>query len=512
MLPWCSSLLQAAEPTHHPKAWAWLSEQFDPTQGDSPLAQRLTQLSQAAEYTAKPSAEAQAERLLLAWYSGHSLTQADGFEALLAKAPRWHWATRFVLAQLDSRRGQHQRAANTFAGLVVEPSPLQAASAMGWCYSSLQALVGRSPYLRPWLLLGTLLQAFVYLGQLMANQAVSVKGVSWVWLSKVAWAWLLVYPQRHLTSNPEPTLAWLDAQRRRYPGCVWLAQAWLTLLLVAKRPQQASFWLDEALQRHPNNLGIWQLKAQWALHTQQADEALTTLEHLIRNQPQHAAHYEWLASLHWQQGRKAQAMQCLSVVLTLETQRERKAKLALTLAEWLHQNQQADAALGYVHLALSLCPRLPEAKQWLMALLREQHAYLALEAHCQWAAAQQPDQPGLWATSLGYVAGESQHHQRAKRLYLEALHHDANDQVAANNLACLYLEVFHEPRQAEALLKRLLNTDDSITLAHFNLGRALSAQGKTVEAAAAYERARQLNHTSHDLDDTDLANRLSELF
>jgi predicted Zn-dependent protease len=481
------------------------------------LETRLAELTQQAEYSHTLPPEAVAEKLLLLWYQGATALANPQFEAQLSKAPQWHWATRYVVAKVAMRSGQWQQAISKLTTLWAEPSPLQMASglALASCYVMQAVVQHHNPYYLRW---SNLLNALWVGGRTLALAATSRtlapedKRQHVAHAKATLWAWLVVRPRLNAETTRGTALAWLGQQRHRFAGSALLNTLWGEALLLNRQVAQAQFWVTEAHQRHPNHVATWQHMAQVALLTQQPAQAERWLKALITETPTETAAYELLAALYWQQGQKPQAIEALLVVLSLEADPARKARFALTLAEWYHSLKQSMAALGYVQLALALQPANTEARQWLMALLREQNAYLALEAHCQLASGQQPTESGTWATSLGYVAGETGHDERAKRLYLDALRHNPQDTVAANNLACLYMEVFHQPAEAEALLRSLLVADNSVTLAHFNLGRALSLQGKALEAAMAYERARQLNHVTHDLDDNELASRLSELF
>ena len=497
--------------------WAWLALHTSPTHSTPVLEARLAELTQLAEHSHTLPPEAVAEKLLLLWYQGATALANPTFEAQLSKAPQWHWATRYVVAKVAMRNGQWQQAIAKLTTLWAEPSPLQVASglALAQCYLMQAVAQPATPYLlRSVNLLKALLVGVQALGLAATTRTLTPeqKHQHVAHAKAAVWGWLVIRPRLNAEVTRANALAWLSQQRHQFAGSALLNTLWVEALLLNRQVAQAQFWANEALQRHPNHINTWQHMAQVALLTQQPAQAEQWLKALMTESPTDTTAYELLAALYWQQGHKPQAIEALLVVLSLEADPVRKARFALTLAEWYHTLKQSMAALGYVQLALTLQPTNPEARQWLMALLREQNAYLALEAHCQLASGQQANEAGTWATSLGYVAGETGHDQRAKRLYLDALRQNPNDTVAANNLACLYMEVFHQPAEAEALLRTLLQADNTVTLAHFNLGRALSLQGKALEAAMAYERARHLNHVSHDLDDNELASRLSELF
>ena len=96
--------------------------------------------------------------------------------------------------------------------------------------------------------------------------------------------------------------------------------------------------------------------------------------------------------------------------------------------------------------------------------------------------------------------------------YNKAITIDPEYSIAYNNLGVIYLDGIGNVKEAARLFEKSIEINPSYTLANFNLARAYQAMDDLTEAAEYYQKALNLNKTSHDIDEEDIMTRLHKLF
>jgi tetratricopeptide (TPR) repeat protein len=480
----------------------WQSTQWE--QDTNPLPLLINQLHQALEQCNEdelttPQAKAQTQQLqgLLAasyWQQGQCQRAVA-----IAQAHPQHPLAAWVLGSWCVRQGQ------------VPPALAHLARAKGH-YQALDGLVLASIW--------------------EARAAVCNNAPPKHWGHRLWWGSLLAsrllryavaYPQRVLGVGQAVTNAliapkhWLDRlnhQARQLPGCaLWPLLAADTCLTMGLTDQAKSHYL-RLLDRHPANV-----EAVRGLLTcaEGQDDVLAMvalverLEALVPNDPQVPCYKGNLAQL-GQRYDQALGYYQQALLLSASGDAQWQVRLLHSMADlYEHQFHDTAAASQALIHALTLQPQDLATRHRLCALLNQDNQLSTARLLCQQAVTAQPNLAS-WHTSLGFVAWREGALPEAKQAYLSALALNPDDEVAANNLAVIYLDWDATPLKAAALLERVVAKQPQYALAYFNLGRAYSLTGHAIEAAQSYHQAQTINDKTHELDANDLNQRIADLF
>lgn len=115
-------------------------------------------------------------------------------------------------------------------------------------------------------------------------------------------------------------------------------------------------------------------------------------------------------------------------------------------------------------------------------------------------------------SKLGMALWEKDFLEEALVAYHKAINLNPDYDIAQNNLGVLYLDGLGEPAEAQKYFLRAIELNPNYTLAYFNAGRTAQILKDTVNAAAYYQMALDLNKLTCELDDEDIKDRINELF
>ena len=96
--------------------------------------------------------------------------------------------------------------------------------------------------------------------------------------------------------------------------------------------------------------------------------------------------------------------------------------------------------------------------------------------------------------------------------YEKAIRFDPNYDIAYNNLGVIYLDDLGRVQKAIELFEEAARCNPNYALAHYNLARAIAITGNKIEAAKLYQIALDLNSYSHELDQSEIEEKIQGLF
>ena len=134
----------------------------------------------------------------------------------------------------------------------------------------------------------------------------------------------------------------------------------------------------------------------------------------------------------------------------------------------------------------------------------------AIKAYCD-AIKIDPENAKAYG-KCGMALWENDFLEEAIVAYNKAITIDPEYAIAYNNLGVIYLDGIGNVKEAARLFEKSIEINPSYTLANFNLARAYQAMDDLTEAAEYYQKALNLNKTSHDIDEEDIMTRLHKLF
>ena len=87
-----------------------------------------------------------------------------------------------------------------------------------------------------------------------------------------------------------------------------------------------------------------------------------------------------------------------------------------------------------------------------------------------------------------------------------------DSEIVYNHLGVIYLDGIGNTEFALKCFEHAYDIDNEYTMAVFNLGRVHQELGNLTLAAEFYNDAKELNKTTHDLDDDEIEERIFSLF
>jgi len=115
-------------------------------------------------------------------------------------------------------------------------------------------------------------------------------------------------------------------------------------------------------------------------------------------------------------------------------------------------------------------------------------------------------------SNIGYILWQLDMNEAAIDAYTTAIHYDRHNVIAQNNLGVIHLDEYQNAQHALPLFQSAFSLKADYTLACFNVGRALEALGRNMEAAEAYSTALKINQLNPELEDAEIQAHLDRLF
>ena len=178
---------------------------------------------------------------------------------------------------------------------------------------------------------------------------------------------------------------------------------------------------------------------------------------------------------------------------------------------YLEIKENPEAAIVLYQTASVLNPQSADCHISIGDLFFSQEDYEnAIKAYCD-AIKIDPENAKAYG-KCGMALWENDFLEEAIVAYNKAITIDPEYAIAYNNLGVIYLDGIGNVKEAVRLFEKSIEINPEYTLANFNLARACQAMGDLTEAAEHYQKALELNKTSHDIDEDDIITRLHRLF
>lgn len=337
------------------------------------------------------------------------------------------------------------------------------------------------------------------------------EGVKWTQLFSVLPESLLAWFQEEYGDKEDALNRYLNLYQR-YPGMESLMISIGDLYRERNELDKARYWFEKAISRHPGNPDAYyyqgrvlELKEEFGA---MADNYLQLLK-LKPNDPHVHCH---LANAYYHGGMHKEALGEYESALNLGTEKHWQALVAQSMAAIQADTMQnMDAAISYYELARLLDPTDVESYLQLGLLYFQKEDYPNAKLIYGKAMEIAPKNPRLHS-NLGYLCWMEGDVEAAITYYEEAIRLDANYEIPLNNLGVIYLDTLGQVRRAMELFQQAMDLNENYALAYYNMGRAHSLLNNRLEAATCFQTAQNLNRFSRELDNEELADRISNLF
>ncbi|MBK8189720.1 MAG: tetratricopeptide repeat protein [Vampirovibrionales bacterium] len=290
----------------------------------------------------------------------------------------------------------------------------------------------------------------------------------------------------------------------RFPGLNGVQIRLADLCATRGMLDEAQYWYRRVLKRNPLSALACDRLATLFEATDRHEDAIALLEHLLTLAPQRADAYRRLGDLYAALGDLEQASGYYQTFLRSQAHPRDRALQAVNLAHLYHDlldNPQA-AQLAMLS-AIAAEPRQTDHYLQLGAYYYEAGQFADAERVYADALRLEPDNLQALAC-LGYFKWQTGEIDAAVDYYLRAIDRDPSYDIAYNNLGVIYLDHLGRVRDAMALFERAIGLNSGYALAFYNLGRAHRFMGERERAVRCFERARQVNDVTGELDDSQL--------
>jgi tetratricopeptide (TPR) repeat protein len=188
------------------------------------------------------------------------------------------------------------------------------------------------------------------------------------------------------------------------------------------------------------------------------------------------------------------------------------ATVAQTLGTIYYQvKHDLDAAVGVFQYAAQLDPEDLECLSMLGDVYTEQGNFEEAIKTYHYILGIEPNNAECH-NYLGYLLWQMDKNDEAIVAYNKALALKPENPIAYNNLGVIYLDEKCQLEMALQMFETAHQQKPDYTLACFNAARVREALGHTAEAAKGYAQALALNMENHELADTEIQERLENLF
>ena len=237
----------------------------------------------------------------------------------------------------------------------------------------------------------------------------------------------------------------------------------------------------------------------------ETDTAIDCYTKLIEVEPSNDKVYYELGHLYLQKGNYLSAVNAFNYALDFD---EENPFYHNSLAFALVQLDQYDDAIEHYQKAININPDPIWTSIVCQAL---GSVYLEIKENPE-AAIVLYQTASVLNPQCGMALWENDFLEEAIVAYNKAITIDPEYAIAYNNLGVIYLDGIGNVKEAARLFEKSIEINPEYTLANFNLARACQAMGDLTEAAEHYQKALELNKTSHDIDEDDIITRLHRLF
>jgi len=276
--------------------------------------------------------------------------------------------------------------------------------------------------------------------------------------------------------------------------------------------EEAEFWFKRLVDRHPSRDEGYRMLTNLYQMTLSYDELVDVLTRWQAIRPNSGEICLLLSQTLIQQP------ECFEEALRLARQATLILKDSHTLTNaYLHlaalygAAHMIDAACTAYQAAIQLSPNRLDAYVHLGTMYYERHELKLAQTVFEQGLAISPNN-GRLLCNLGYLAWMEGDVARAQRLYHKSIAIDPTYEIALNNLGVLYLDHIGDMDAAMALFEQTTQINPDYALSYFNIGRVHTFWGNTIEAAKAFQKARELNGNGSELDNADLTDRIQQLF
>jgi tetratricopeptide (TPR) repeat protein len=275
---------------------------------------------------------------------------------------------------------------------------------------------------------------------------------------------------------------------------------------------QAAICLETVLQTHPNDFDCMFHMAEVGILMHDWFKAMYYCKEGLNHDPRNPVLWGHLGYAMYRLEDTEGSVKAYQTALQFGRDDTWKSQVAQTLGQLTYQQtSHTTDAVGYFKQAIQLNPKNADALEMMAEIaLKQNHIQDALEAYNQLLSLT-PGRSDIYC-ALGYVLWQLDRNQEAVDAYLAAIHLDAHNAVALNNLGVIYLDEELMPLKALTLFEQAFAINPLYTLARFNAGRCHEMLGQTQQAAHAYSQAHQLNVDQPELDMQEIDERLKKLF
>ncbi|MBR6163139.1 tetratricopeptide repeat protein [bacterium] len=245
---------------------------------------------------------------------------------------------------------------------------------------------------------------------------------------------------------------------------------------------------------------------------QDFDSAIEVCRNLISIQP-HVAHFQNnLATYFYMKGEIPKAISHYQNSITLRPNAKCSSDVARTLG-FIYQEhtKDLDASIASYQIAYNLSPDDLDIYLNLGNVFYEKNEYDNALTVYRKALEKTPYSSRLHC-NLGYLYWGKGNIDEAIKEYEKAIRFDPNYDIAYNNLGVIYLDDLGRVQKAIELFEEAARCNPNYALAHYNLARAVAITGNKIEAAKLYQIALDLNSYSHELDRSEIEDKIQGLF
>ena len=245
---------------------------------------------------------------------------------------------------------------------------------------------------------------------------------------------------------------------------------------------------------------------------QDYDNAIDTCRKLISIQPQVAEYQSSLAQYLYMKGEIPKAISHYQNAVTLNPNAKWTSVVSQTLGFIFQEyTKDLDASIASFQNAYNLNPEDLDVYLNLGNVFYEKNEYDNALTIYRKALERTPYNSRLHC-NLGYLYWGKGNIDEAIKEYEKAIKFDPNYDIAYNNLGVIYLDDLGRVQKAIELFEEAAKCNPNYALAHYNWARAVAITGNKIEAAKLYQIALDLNSYSHELEQSEIQEKIQGLF
>lgn len=314
--------------------------------------------------------------------------------------------------------------------------------------------------------------------------------------------------------SQEQTLAALIKLYNMYPGMEILPLEIGKIYHAQERFSEAEFWFSRTIYRHPTSDEGYRCLANLYRSINNAEGLADTLKRWLEIRP-NSGEILLVLSQTVAQSNDAenleQAVQYTKQALLLLKEPAMLANAYTHLGNLYAALQMLDCAILAFQSAISIYPTSLDSYVQLGTLYYDKQEFDLSQKIFEKALALSPNNAKILC-NLGYLAWMQGNINQAMAYYHNSVELEPTYDIALNNLGVLYLDHIGNIDQAMSLFDQTLAHSPDYALCHYNKGRAYSFLGKTIEAARCFRQAQELNENTQELDNSELTERIKQLF